>query len=227
MKTIFKGYVNGQEFDDVKSYNEALTKALKQGNSVNAHSETKSVEDTEKNCCPYDCFEELAPEYDTCFNDESYIDRLVCGEEETDAWAYAAESERLKKRFDDIKSLVDNNEKDIDVAELTEAYEGALEDVEADEEDNHQCSEELEEELKYLEGRKKEVEDRAKVLRHAQVVIDLYKEHFSKVIEYLETKLNKPCGDIECNCKECQKQQEESCDDLKGCIERLMKMIFK
>ena len=41
-KTIFEGVVNGIKFDDVKAYNEYLTKLINAGESFNASTSTKT-----------------------------------------------------------------------------------------------------------------------------------------------------------------------------------------
>ena len=45
-KTIFEGAVNGAKFDNVQDYNNAITKALASGESVNASSNTYTTDDT-------------------------------------------------------------------------------------------------------------------------------------------------------------------------------------
>lgn len=49
-KTIFKGIVNGQEFNDVKSYNEAVSKAIEEGNLQHASTETRIEERCDCGC---------------------------------------------------------------------------------------------------------------------------------------------------------------------------------
>ena len=49
-KTIFKGFVNGQQFNDVKSYNEAVSKAIEEGNLQHASTETRIEEHCDCDC---------------------------------------------------------------------------------------------------------------------------------------------------------------------------------
>lgn len=51
-KTIFEGVINGIKFDNVKDYNEYLTKLINAGESFSASTSTKSERET---CCSREC----------------------------------------------------------------------------------------------------------------------------------------------------------------------------
>lgn len=51
-KTVFKGVINGKEFDNVQAYNQEMQSLMATGADINASSQT-SIEDDDKSCC--DC----------------------------------------------------------------------------------------------------------------------------------------------------------------------------
>ena len=231
MKTIFKGTVNGKEFDDVKAYNEALLKAINSGEHVKATSKTESEEETEEP----DDFSYLDPSEDIYKDGFLYADRLVNGDEEDDAWAYADERERLEARMEEILNTIEDNHEDIDVAALTERYKAAIDDVKDDGERNQATIKSLCKKIETAEEEIKDLEEQLKIARHADIVIDLYKEHFTDVVaaldEWLETPMKTTGEPEECTCRPCDcaecKSKEETKEDLCNSIMKLMREIFK
>lgn len=231
MKTIFKGTVNGKEFDDVKAYNEALLKTINSGEAVKATSKTETEEETEE----LDDFGYLDPSEDIYKDGFLYADRLVNGDDEDDAWAYADERERLEARMEEILNTIEDNHEDIDVAALTERYKAAVDDVADDSERNHATIKSLCKKIETTEEEIKDLEEQLKIARHADVIIDLYKEHFADVVaaldEWLETPMKtmeepEECGNQPCDCTEC-KSKEDTKEDLCNSIIKLMREIFK
>lgn len=231
MKTIFKGTVNGKEFDDVKAYNEALLKAINSGEAVKATSKTESEEETEEP----DDFSYLDPSEDIYKDGFLYADRLVNGDDEDDAWAYADERERLEARMEEILNAIEDNHEDIDVAALIERYKAAVDDV-ADDRDRNQAT--IKSLCKKIETAKEEIKDleeQLKIAQHADIVIDLYKEHFTDVVtsldEWLETSMKNTEEPEECTCQSCDctecKSKEDTKEDLYNSIMKLMREIFK
>lgn len=49
-KTVFKGVINGKEFDNVQAYNQEMQSLIATDADINATSQT-SIEDDDKNCC--------------------------------------------------------------------------------------------------------------------------------------------------------------------------------
>lgn len=49
-KTVFKGVINGKEFDNVQAYNQEMQNLIEKGADINASSQT-SIEDTDECCC--------------------------------------------------------------------------------------------------------------------------------------------------------------------------------
>ncbi len=231
MKTIFKGTVNGKEFDDVKAYNEALLKAINSGERVKATSKTESEKEVEEP----DDFSYLDPSEDIYKDGFLYADRLVNGDDEDDAWAYADERERLQTRMEEILNTIEDNHEDIDVATLTERYKAAVDDVVDDRDRNQATIKSLCKKIETAKEEIKDLEEQLKIAQHADIVIDLYKEHFTDVVtaldEWLETPMKtaeepENCDCRSCDCTEC-KSKEDVKEDLCNSIMKLMREIFK
>ena len=224
MNTIFKGTVNGKEFDDVKAYNEALLKAISSGEPVKATSKTESKEDSED---PNADFSYLDPSEDIYKDGFLYADRLVNGDEEDDAWAYADERERLEKRRKELLDIVNEHQADIDVAALTERYKAAIDDVKDDSDRNQATIKSLCKKIEQAEKDFKDLEGQLKVAHHAKIVIDLYKDHFANVVEALQDWLEAPIKDHD----ETPDAPDTCCEgescDCKGGVEYSKKGIYE
>lgn len=234
MNTIFKGTVNGKEFDNVKDYNEALLKAINSGEPVKATSKTESEEDTED---PNADFSYLDPSEDIYKDGFLYADRLVNGDEEDDAWAYADERERLEKRRKEILDAVNEHQADIDVVALVQSYKNAFNGVEGDKQSNDATIRILNKKIERRIEDLKDHEEQLKVAHHAKVVIDLYKDHFSDVITSLQEWLEAPIKDhdetpdtryeVRPECRDCTSNEKNSKEGFYNEIMKLMREIFK
>ena len=212
-KIVFKGTVNGKEFNDVKSYNEALQKAIALGEVISAQSHTETVNElpqkTEGDICMLPGFENF---------DEYYIDKLVSGNREQDKEAYKKWEEELSDTFAKVLDkvfLMDLEE----IKSYSEELEDALQCVEEDRKDNNKVIEELEEKLAYCRG--------------AYNIIDLTKRYYNFMLDQVKirqgemsiaklddcSKYECGCdGDCNCECKyECKCNEECKCEDGCGC----------
>ena len=212
-KIVFKGTVNGKEFNDVKSYNEALQKAIALGEVINAQSHTETVNElpqkTEEDICMLPGFENF---------DEYYIDKLVTGNREQDKEAYKKWEEELSDAFAKVLDkvfLMDLEE----IKSYSEELEDALQCIEEDKKDNNKVIEELEEKLVYCRG--------------AYNIIDLTKRYYNFMLDQVKirqgemsiaklddcSKYECGCdGDCNCECKyECKCNEECKCEDGCGC----------
>ena len=105
-KQVFVGRVNGQMFNDVKSYNEAVTKVLEAGESLSAESKTETIDvcdkcGTEQCTCSNEDVEWLPGFNDYCY--EYYLDEVVSKDpvsniDKIDDW-----SKELAKTFNTIQ----------------------------------------------------------------------------------------------------------------------------
>ena len=234
MNTIFKGTVNGKEFDNVKDYNEALLKAINSGEPVKATSKTESEEDTED---PNTDLSYLDPSEDIYKDGFLYADRLVNGDEEDDAWAYADERERLEKRRKEILDAVNEHQEDIDVAALVQSYKNAFDGVESDKQNNDATIRILNKKIERRKEDLKDYEEQLKIARHADIVIDLYKEHLNHVITSLQEWLEAPIKDhnetpdtrheVWPKCCDCTSDEKNSKEGFYDEIMKLMREIFK
>ena len=227
-KIVFKGTVNGKEFNDVKSYNEALQKAIALGEVINAQSHTETVNELpqkpEEDICMLPGFENF---------DEYYIDKLVAGNREQDKEAYKKWEEELSDTFAKVLDkvfLMDLEE----IKSYSEELEDALQCIEEDKNDNDKCIKELEEKLTYCRG--------------AYNIIDLTKRYYKFMLDQVKIRQGEmsiekldECGcgcNGECKCnEECKCECGGDCDGNCTCREKepqkeydpfkeLYKMIF-
>lgn len=118
-KTVFKGFVNGVEFDNVAAYNEAITKAIAAGTLQSASSTTEVVEseDTAATtcCCGPHCDDEDLTMYPyMCDEDPYYLDLLVTDNPETNLEAKMEVKNQFSKCAKYIKDVL-NSDIDEDV----------------------------------------------------------------------------------------------------------------
>lgn len=195
-KIVFKGTVNGKEFNDVKSYNEALQKAIELGETIDAQSHTETVNELpqkpEEDICMLPGFENF---------DEYYIDKLVTGDREQDKLAYKRWEEELSDTFAKVLDkvfLMDLKE----IKSYSEELEDALQCIEEDKNDNDKCIKELEEKLTYCRG--------------AYNIIDLTKRYYNFMLDQVKIRQGEmsiekldECG---CGCNgECKCNEESVC----------------
>lgn len=98
-KIVFKGTINGKEFNDVKSYNEEMMKVMESGVPVQAKSHTESIEETE------------TEEIDMLpgFSDykQYYLDDLVTGDDDKDNQLFEEWDFKLGKAYNNIRKKID------------------------------------------------------------------------------------------------------------------------
>ena len=187
-KVVFKGIINGKEFDNVKDYNEAMSKLIAQGaTSINASSETRVADEKE-------LYEEPKTEIKEEFNledflpffdgDEYYIDKLVSPNE--------AET---RKNINDAEDLLVNN-----LTKLEKVLNGK---VDFDIEDAFKCVDKIKEirtQLKrdsdWNEKATKEISDRIKtdneklkVLSNTKLALTLLSEYYDGVFKLIKSYL--------------------------------------
>lgn len=98
-KIVFKGTINGKEFNDVKSYNEEMMKVMESGVPVQAESHTESIEETE------------TEEIDMLpgFSDykQYYLDDLVTGDDDKDNQLFEEWDFKLGEAYNNIRKKID------------------------------------------------------------------------------------------------------------------------
>ena len=115
-KTIFRGTVNGETFDNVAAYNARLQELINSGEPVSASSETNvNIEDEPTNDVSYTTTttqdivnEDLTIYPYMCEDDPFYLDLLVTDDPVTNQEAYTEAQKVLKKCYDYTLDLVED-----------------------------------------------------------------------------------------------------------------------
>lgn len=127
-KTIFEGVINGRKFDNVKDYNEYLTKLINAGESFNASTSTRAECET---CCEEECtcadkeapVIYMLPGFVNGCNKE-YVDGFISDNADEDVASLAVLKEKLAENLEGIIHRVHS----MDEAAL-ENYEDDVEEV--------------------------------------------------------------------------------------------------
>ena len=128
-KTIFEGVINGIKFDNVKDYNEYLTKLINTGESFNASTSTKTECET---CCDGECtcsdketpVIHMFPGFDNGDNKE-YVDGFISDNADEDVASLAVLREKLADNLEGIihrvhsmdEAALENYENDVEVVQ--------------------------------------------------------------------------------------------------------------
>jgi hypothetical protein len=220
-KTVFKGTVNGIHFDDVKKYNEYLTKLIEAGENFSAETSTQTIDcdDVVRSIKEYDT-EKLLP-YFSDDNDEYYLDQLVTGDAYKDielldnavtklqnAYAYIKTYLNDSKVSGDDKKRYANEVLDIVNAMKTDATynKEALETLNRT---RANAAKEYEKAITEAENEYKATiagcDTEERVLNNANVLINKFFNFYNDVLTLASKHIDKPvceCG-CECNDKEC------------------------
>lgn len=241
-KTVFKGVINGKEFNSVEDYNNEMLRALAAGETIKAESHTETVDQEECNCsCQSKYQKEAEDRYCMLprFHDtEYYIDALVTGEDDKDSEVYAKELEQLSDTFEFIKEQV-SKFSDASFDEYYDDVDDVCAMISDDDEDNEATIANLNEEREELVKRIKDIDQELRICENAKPVITLYQDFYGDVKELLnEIKGNKEleyckcptCGctkDLcECDKDLCANAKDIDLGDLENTVKKLLKNIF-
>lgn len=212
-KTVFKGFVNGVEFDNVAAYNEAITKAIAAGTLQSASSTTEVVEstDTTATTCCCDCDDEDLTMYPyMCDDDPYYLDLLVTNDPETNLEAKMEVKNQFSKCAKYIKEVL-NSDIDEDVRrKYLSDINDILRDLERDEKSRKEAEEKIaakRETLKrslaeYTHKIERELEDLEKkqfILDASADIIKMFKEFYLTVNVDTQSSINEK-ADKCCTC---------------------------
>ena len=232
-KTVFKGTINGKNFDSVQAYNEEMMRALAAGESVIANSETTTVDEEEA---------ENDIDYMPGFSDDNeyYIDKYVTGDSYKDVNLYYEAKNYLENSIDIIKNDLDNFDEE-ELGDYEEQLNEVVELIVDDEDDNTDSLASINEEISELEQKLNDAKERRNVCINAVQIMSLFKEQYSdllqKVIDKRDNKTNfSSCGcNCDCDCDEkccdggeCKCKNESKLDfkDISNSITNLFKEIF-
>lgn len=193
-KVIFKGTINGKDFDNIKDYNEAMRKLIEEGSTtINASSSTQIVDEvSEKKDAKL--VDELKPENDFIFDlnnytpffedtAEYYLDTLVSDDSELNERNMLKANQILKDAYSNlVKDLKKNNIGFDDAFELINKLKDIRSGINADSDDNREV-------INSLTNQIKKDTKRLEIVKNASPVIDLlssfYNDSFDLIKSYL------------------------------------------
>lgn len=178
-KTIFEGVINGIKFDNVKDYNEYLTKLINTGESFNASTSTKTECECET-CCEGECTCSnevretpvicMLPGFNNGDNKE-YVDGFVSDNADEDVANLAVLKEKLADNLEGIIHRVHS----MDEAAL-ESYEDDVEEVQDIIEQDTQATEDV--------ISKKEAE--LQKLKRSLAVLNVWRDNYEAINNYIK-----------------------------------------
>ena len=221
-KTVFKGTVNGIHFDNVKDYNEYLTKLIEAGEPIEAETSTQTIDcdevvrsSGEEGSEKYD-EEKLLPYFSYESGDEYYLDKLITGDASTDKELLDNALAKMQNAYAYIKTYL--NDTCVSTDDKKDYVDDVLDIVNTMKEDA-QCNTEALEKLNRTRANatkafaEAEAEYKStiaacdmeeRVLNNANVLIDKFREFYTKVLtlasKHIDDESKCECGG---NCKEC------------------------
>lgn len=222
MKTIFEGIVNGQKFDNVADYNEALTKAINEGNVVQASSRTYSTEEPEPAAEPNEESPALPNFYIGMDPDNYYMD-MMTGDEEVDDNTLEKVNETLTETIHSIADVL-NELTDDDLKVYQRNLSNIAVKLDGDRTKNNALIGQFDQETEELSEKLREIEKKLDLLSSCEVLNDMMKQYYSELIELVgneiqsRTEKTAPAPAV----NEMQAQQEMLIDGVK----RLLDEIF-
>ena len=198
-KVVFKGIINGKEFDNVQDYNAAMSKLIAQGaTSIQASSETQIVDEDEKtkeldpnqNKNDVRLVKEVEPKFDVndyhpYFNegDEYYLDYLVSPDKELNEKNLKIAENTLKNTFEALHRALGAGRVSFDDAfDLINILKETRAAIKEDTDDNRAAIAQLTESIK-------RDEENLELLKYAKPVLgvmaDYYDSAFALVKDYL------------------------------------------
>ena len=202
-KTIFKGVINGKEFNNVNEYNKVLTELMAKGIAINASTSISTeLIDEEPNMLPGFGVLGLGS------NNKAYVNNYVTGDKKTDK----ENLENLTKYLDKNIEGVARKILDMDVVALHE-YSNDIDNV------LNVISTDTKQTVDIITSKKKELA----VLENALKVLELWKynyEAFDNLIKNAVTRFEENRDAIlfkkKCEC-ECQDKENECGCNNDGC----------
>lgn len=190
-KVVFKGTINGQEFDNVKDYNEKMSELINKGESISASSSTKIADEVEDKTKPGTEGEipeseptvdinEVLPYFDD-YSTTHYLDRLVSGDKELDEKTMNDLKDTLKKCYSTFEKILDVDGYSIDdLTSLIDHLKYIRTTLKEDKKTNDNTKSDL---IKRME----EIDDKLNVIDSANPFIDLLGGYYEKLWDSLRT----------------------------------------
>lgn len=213
---VFKGFVNGVEFDNVAAYNDAITKAIEAGTLQSASSTTEVVESedtpaTPATTCCCDCEDEDLTMYPyMCEDDPYYLDLLVTDNPETNLEAKREVNYQFSKCAKYIKDVLNSDIDENVRRKYLSDINDILYDLDRDEASRKEAEEKIaakRETLKrsldeYTRKVERELEDLDKkqfILDASAEIIRMFKEFYLTINVETQTSINEKTNKV-CTC---------------------------
>lgn len=233
LKTIFKGTINGKEFDNVKDYNAEMTRLINANETVDAKSETRMVEVCE-NCNGVQCTCDKQPMESTeevnmlPFFDSpapAYLDKLVSMDPNTNERTLADLEEYLHNHAAKIAKRMAK----FDMSQLNDYAKDikkVLDQLQKDEKQTVECLEKIEEKIAELESKHECLEASCDAI---DILKDFYEELLSKTTYRIDNSIRDLCQDGKCQSGSCAPGNEELRNhyksDMKDFWDQLLKIL--
>lgn len=216
-KKVFKGTINGVEFNNVQEYNAEMTRLINEGKDVNASSQTtiENVEENVNSCDSIAVPVRMLPGFD--IPNVHYINNYI-GEDTADNVEYVGETE---ENLTKLYPLIVKNLEQMDQAAVEEYYKdvtGTLSKINTDKDSTVKALAHVEKEIENLETK-------WQVLDDSSDLIDVYHKFYAQVKDAIENRLDK----VQTKEAEAPKVEEEPTDlnaNDTAAIRRLFKAIF-
>lgn len=191
-KVVFKGIINGKEFDNVKDYNKAMSELLVGGKSVSASSKTEIVDEPEPAKIE-DKKEKVEVEkrfnindYTPFFNSsvkQYYLDAIASPDDDI----FEKDIERVREKLESVYAELDRYLKDEEVS-IEEAWD-LINDIKCIRAQIKSDSEDTESSINQIQERIRKDKERLDSLDRANMVIDVvstyYENAFDAIKKYL------------------------------------------
>lgn len=210
LKTIFKGTINGKEFDNVKDYNAEMTRLINANETVDAKSETRMVEVCETcNCeqCTCDRTEQEEVNMLPFFDSPAYLDKLVSIDPNTNKQAIADLEEYLHNHAAKIAKRMAKFDVD-QLNDYAKDIKKVLNQLLKDEKQTAECLEKIEEKIE-------ELENKYNCLEASCDAIDILKDFYEELLSKTTYRIDNAVRDMSTNKEE--KADCHGCNWTEGC----------
>ncbi len=181
-KVVFKGTINGIDFDNVNDYNDKMSELIASGESISASSKTEIADEEERTkpdtsgvepACGVD-INEVLPYFDD-YSTTHYLDRLVSGDKDLDEKTIKDLEGTLNKCYSIFEKILDTDGYDLDdLTSLIEHLKYIRTTLKEDKKTNDNTKSDL---IKRME----DIDDKLKVIDSANPFIELLSNYYDKV----------------------------------------------
>ena len=176
-KVVFKGIINGKEFDNVKDYNEEMNRLLSSGESVAASSSTNIVEETPQDKEKYHFnVDDFLPFFRSDDNIH-YLDRLVGEDDKLNKESLAYADKTISDAYGQLVNTLDANKITVEQAfELINRMKEVRAQIDNDYSESKRAIAELERQMT-------ETKKKMEFLNNAFPVIDAFKNYYKSAFD--------------------------------------------